>query len=464
MFDAPHGHMISRRDMLRQGACGFGSLALAALCRDAFAGGTNALATKAPHFRPRAKRAIFLFMRGGVSQVDTFDPKPKLTKDDGKKGKKRYKLMKSPWKFGQYGQSGTWVSDLFPHLANHVDDMCVIRSLQTGSSAHPLAIPLLHTGSFQFTRPSLGSWTLYGLGTENQELPGFITINPTRVFGGPSNYGSAFLPAAYQATRIGWESRSLKNATIRHLDGGSTSASVRDRQLGLIRKMNERLLARSDADAPIEGVINSLELGDRMRESVPKLMDLGRESKETLKKYGIGGRRTDLFGRQCLMARRFVEEGVRFVQLTHASWDHHTNIASHAPKSEEIDQPMAALLGDLKQRGLLDDTLVFWSGEFGRQPEGQVLKDKKGTPPGRDHNADGFTVWMAGGGVKGGLTYGATDEYGYEAVENKVHLHDWHATILHLMGLNHEELTYRYGGRDFRLTDVHGKVVKGILA
>lgn len=444
---------LPRRKLLKSLSCGFGYTAFAGLAAEAAQAERQPTAPQSGHFPARAKRVIFLFMRGGPSQMDTFDYKPELNKNDGKKFGKKDTLFGSPWKFQQRGESGLWISELFPHVADCADDLCVIRSMQTDSSAHPLAMPQMHTGSFQFTRPSMGSWVLYGLGSENQDLPGFITINPSRVFGGPANFGSAFLPAAYEGARVGWEGKSLKNAQFRNVDNEKIPRQVQREQLDLLQKMN----ARYD-ESSVEGLIDSFELGARMQDVAPKVMDLSDESEETLKMYGVDEKRTDNFGRQCLLARRFAEAGVRFIELGHGSWDHHRNLKSGlARKCEETDRPIAALLKDLKQRGLLEDTLVVWAGEFGRLPQVQY-------ETGRGHNADGFTVWMAGGGVQGGYAHGTTDEYGRKAVEDHVHLHDLHATMLHLLGLDHEKLTYRYGGRDFRLTDVHGNVVQKIVA
>lgn len=445
---------LPRRQLLKTLSCGFGYTAFAGLAAEAARRDRHPTAPRRGHFPARAKRVIFLFMRGGPSQMDTFDYKPELNKNDGKKiGKnKKDELFGSPWKFGRHGESGLWVSEILPHVAGCADDLCVIRSMQTDSSAHPLAMPQMHTGSFQFTRPSIGSWVLYGLGTENQDLPGFISINPSRVFGGPANFGSAFLPAAYQGARIGWEGQSLKNATFRNVGNDRVPNEVQRRQLDLLQTMNG-----SYDEASVEGVIDSFELGARMQASAPQVMDLSDESEATLKMYGIDQKRTDNFGRQCLLARRFAEAGVRFIELGHGSWDHHRNLEKgHARNCEEIDQPFSALIKDLKRRGLLDDTLIVWGGEFGRLPELQY-----GT--GRGHNAEGFTFVMAGGGTRGGHAHGTTDELGNKAADQPVHLHDLHATILHLLGLDHEQLTYRYGGRDFRLTDVHGNVVKEII-
>ncbi|MEM7314788.1 MAG: DUF1501 domain-containing protein [Planctomycetota bacterium] len=451
---------VSRRDWLRLGSCGFGSIALAGLAaKPAKAGIFQA---KKPHFAPRAKRVIFLFMNGGPSQHDMFDYKPKLLADNGKTGKKKQKLMAPMWQFSQHGHSGMWVSELLPHLAKQSDKLCVIKSMQTDTSAHPLAIPLLHTGSFAFTRPSLGSWVLYGLGNASENLPGFVTVKPTRTFGGPSNYGAAFLPSAYQATRIGWEGRPVKKAKIANLVPTDTSLEVESAKLQLTQAFNNRLLSNTGNDADVQGVIDSLRLSHEMQGALPSVLDISQESKESLELYGIGQGRSDDFGRQCLMARRMVESGVRFVELASSGWDHHSSIQKNLPhRCEDIDKPIAGLLIDLERRGMLDDTLVFWGGEFGRQPETQIL-DKN--PAGRDHNAKGYTVFLAGGGTRGGLSYGATDEHGYEAVENPVHLYDLHATMLHLLGLDHTRLTYRYSGRDFRLTDVHGKVVHDLIS
>jgi len=468
---APADPALSRREWLKLGSCGFGSLALASLAANSAAASSSAasfsaagpLAPRSPHFPAKAKRVIFLFMNGGPSQHDTLDYKPQLYADGGKTGKNKQKLLAPLWSFSQYGQSGLWISELFPHLAKQADRLCVINSMQTDSRAHPLATPLLHTGSFQSVRPSMGAWVLYGLGNPNANLPGYITVKPTRTFGGPSNYGSAFLPSAYQATRIGWEGQPVKDAKLSHLSSQEVMPGVSQGVLDLTQTMNRQLLQRTAGDPDIQGVIDALDLSAHMEHSVPEVLDLTRESASTLAMYGIGKERTDDFGRQCLMARRLVEAGVRFVELANRGWDQHSALDTILPKRcQEVDQPIAALLTDLQQRGMLDDTLVFWGGEFGRQPETQILSGKVAL--GRDHNATGYTVWLAGGGVRGGLAYGATDEYGYEAVENPVHLHDLHATMLHLLGLDHLRLTFRYAGRDFRLTDVYGNVVHDLVA
>ncbi|MDP6466903.1 MAG: DUF1501 domain-containing protein [Pirellulaceae bacterium] len=449
--------ILSRRQWLKVGTCGLGSMTLTGLIPNRSEAGL--LAPRRPHFAPKAKRVIFMFINGGPSQFESFDYKPALKVSSGKKGLKNGKLLGPLWKFAQHGDGGTWVSEVFPHLAKQTDNLCLLNGMQTTSRAHPIAIPTLHTGDFQFVRPSLGSWVLYGLGTENQDLPGFFTIKPTRTFGGPANYGSAFLPSTFQATRLGWEGQSVNNATIRNLipSHGRTPDAARA-SLELAQTMSQELLSQTK---DVRGVIDSLELSQRMQQAVPEVMDLSRESKETLEMYGIDKGPTDDFGRQCLLARRLAESGVRFVEISSSGWDHHSNLDKFKTKAEQIDKPIAALLTDLKRRGLLDDTLVLWTGEFGRTPETQVLDGKEAK--GRDHNAEGYTAWLAGGGVRGGLTYGATDELGYEAVEGKVHLHDLHATMLHLLGLDHKRLTYRYGGRDFRLTNVHGNVVHDVI-
>ncbi len=449
---------VSRREWLKVGACGLGSLTLTGLVPNRSDAGL--LSPKLPHFAPQAKRVIFMFINGGPSQFESFDYKPELKALSGKKGLKNGKLLGPLWKFAQHGESGIWMSEVFPHLAKQADDLCMLNGMQTSSRAHPIAIPILHTGDFQFVRPSLGSWVLYGLGTENQDLPGFFTIKPTRTFGGPANYGSAFLPSTFQATRLGWDGQSVKTAKIRNLTPAhGRSPEAARASLDLAQSLNRKLL---DQTEDVRGVIDSLELSQRMQEAVPAVIDLNRETKETLDMYGIDAGATDDFGRQCLLARRLVESGVRFVEISSSGWDHHGNIDKFNTKAQQIDKPIAALLADLKQRGLLDDTLVLWTGEFGRTPETQILSGKEAM--GRDHNAEGYTAWLAGGGVRGGLTHGATDELGYTAVEGKVHLHDLHATMLHLLGLDHTRLVYRYGGRDFRLTNIHGNVVHDIMA
>jgi hypothetical protein len=463
----------TRREILRSISCGFGYLAFAGLAtQQAHAAATDKpLAPKLPHFPPRAKRVIFLCMRGGPSHVDTFDYKPKLAADSGKPGLRPGSVWMGPKaEFQQHGQGGLWISDLFPNVAKHADELALVRSMHTELPAHPQAFTRLHTGSSQFVRPSLGAWTTYGLGTENENLPGFITITPANNFGGASNYGSAFLPAIYQGTRVGTDNRPIAQAEVKNLRPPSTQTAQRV-ELDLIQTLNRESLRRDPHNAAIEGVIESYELAFKMQSQMPDVMDVSKESAATKALYGItsggrggggfgggpGGGGTSDFGQKCLLARRYIEAGVRFVEVCHGNWDQHFNLtAALRNNCASVDQPIAGLLTDLKARGMLADTLVVWSGEFGRTPYAQ------GTD-GRDHNNKGFTLWMAGGGVKGGTSYGATDDYGYEAVENKVSIHDLHATMLHLLGLDHEKLTYRYAGRDFRLTDVKGNVVKGIV-
>jgi hypothetical protein len=466
---------MTRREMLRQSANGFGALAMTALLAEQEARAEtpkagNPLAVKKPHFAPKAKRVIFVFMHGGPSQVDTFDPKPLLTRDSGKPfpGQRPRvvfaqtgNLLKSPWEFKKYGQSGIEVSDLFPEVGKCVDDLCIIRSLNADNTAHGGALLQLHTGSDTFVRPSMGSWLTYGLGTENQNLPGFVTICPTLGHGGVGNWSSAFLPAAYQGTPIGNASIKAQQAKISHIEPGDATALQR-MQLDLLHEMNEEQLRHfgvKNYDPQLEGRINAFELAFRMQTEAPELMDISGETKATLDLYGIGAQPTDNFGRQCLLARRFSEAGVRFVQVSHSyKWDQHGDLKNgHTKNAAEVDKPIAGLLKDLKSRGLLKDTLVLWGGEFGRTPTAQG-------GDGRDHNPHGFTMWMAGGGVKPGFVYGATDDYGWYAVEDKMHMHDLHATMLHLLGLEHTKLTYRYAGRDFRLTDVHGEVAHKIIA
>jgi len=461
--------MFTRRQMLQSSAIGFANLALAGLVSDS-QGQTvaeNPLAPRSPHFPAKAKRVIFLFMHGGPSQVDTFDYKPLLERDDGRPlpfarprvvSSETGNLLRSPFRFAQHGQSGQWVSEVFPEVATCVDDLCIIRSMHGSNSRHGGALLELHTGSDTFVRPSMGSWITYGLGTENQNLPGFITICPTLTHGGVNNYASAFLPAVYHGTPIGNASTPSDRATIPFIQG-PTPRDVQRAELDFLSEMNRAALTRTGPDAALESRIASFELAFRMQAAAPELQDISRETPETLRLYGLDNDRTSNFGRQCLMARRFAERGVRFIQVTHSyKWDQHGNLrAGVASNALEVDRPIAGLIKDLKRRGLLEDTLVVWGGEFGRTPTAQGRD-------GRDHNPQGFTMWLAGAGIRPGLAYGATDDYGYYAQTDKVHLHDLHATILHLLGLDHERLTYRYAGRDFRLTDVHGHVVRPILA
>ena len=450
--------LLSRRDALKTTACGFGYLAFAGMLQQAAADEARSYASpvapKAPHFAPRAKRVIFLFMQGGPSHVDTFDYKPKLITDDGK-SHGRGKLMASPFKFSRHGSSGLHVSELFPNVAKHADELCVLNGMHCDNPAHPQATIQLHTGNPRFVRPSMGSWVLYGLGTMNADLPGFITINPVGPVGA-QNYGAGFLPAAYEGTRVdGARGRAMPN-----LANPSLGKSQQRRQLDLVQAMNHDLLKRTGQNQQIEGLIESYELGFRMQSAVPDVMDLTKESQATLDLYGIGsGKPSDNFGRQCLLARRYAEAGVRFIEVSHGNWDQHANlIGKLRDNCAATDTPIAGLLTDLKQRGLLEDTLVLWGGEFGRTPTNQGQRD------GRDHNNRGYTMWLAGGGTRGGTVHGSTDDYGAESASGKVHVHDLHATILHLLGLDHERLTYRYAGRDFRLTDVYGNVVHDVVA
>ncbi|MFN7731294.1 MAG: DUF1501 domain-containing protein [Pirellula sp.] len=431
---------------------------------------SNPLAAKLPHFAARAKRIVFLFMKGGPSHVDTFDPKPLLTRDDGKPPPfelprvvfaKQGNLLKSPWRFSQHGQSGLPISELFPNVAKHADKLCVLRSLHGSNPAHGGALLKMHTGSDQFVRPSMGAWVTYGLGTENQDLPAFVTICPTLAHGGVNNWGAAFLPTYCQGTPIGNASQSVAQSSVQHIVNPKIDLRLQRRQLDALERMNAHYEQTHPEAAAIEGRLGAFELAYRMQSTMPEIQDLGQESAATLRMYGIDDPMTENFGRQCLMARRFLERGVRFVQVTHSDsevqWDQHSDLyQGHTKNAAEVDLPIAGLLADLEQRGLLQDTLVLWGGEFGRTPTSQGN--------GRDHNPHGFCMWMAGGGVKSGYAYGATDDYGYYAAENKMHIHDLHATILHLLGIDHERLTYRYAGRDFRLTDVAGKVATDILA
>lgn len=467
-FSVP-GRGVSRRDLLKQTATGFGSLALAGL----FAGESRAasLVPKRPHFAPRAKRVLFLFMHGGPSQVDTFDYKPLLARDHGKPlpfAKPRVvsaatgNLLRSPWGFRQYGQSGAWVSDLFPQMARHVDDLCFIHSMQGSNSRHGAAVLELCTGSDTFIRPSMGAWLGYGLGTENQNLPGFITLCPNPSLGGTGAYGSAFLPADYQGTPVGNVATPAERARIPFIENSEgLSPTLQRAELDFLQTLNGKYASTNGVDELLEARIASFELAYRMQSAVPEVQDLSCESEAVQRAYGLDQPVTANFGRQCLMARRFLEAGVRFVQCSHSyKWDQHGQLrVQHEKNAREVDQPIAALLSDLKARGLLEDTLVLWGGEFGRTPTCQG-KDEDG----RDHNPHGFTMWLAGGGTKGGSAYGTTDDYGYYATENPVHFHDLHATLLHLLGLDHKRLTFRHAGRDYRLTDVHGRVIHDLIA
>jgi hypothetical protein len=459
------GALPSRRQVLRRAGAGFGSLALAALLADeaAAAPAANPLAPRPPHFPARARRVIFLFMPGGPSQVDTFDPKPRLTRDNGKPAPKLYlgqrrNLLASPWKFRKRGQSGLEVSELFPHVGACADHLCVLRSMVADDVNHPGGCLQMNTGERVATRPSLGAWVTYGLGTENQNLPGFVAVGPGPLIEGARQYGAAFLPAAYQGTFV-----SDLRHPIRNLKNDRVGPARQRQELDALGRLNELHRADRAEDGRLGARIESFELAYRMQAQAPDAFDLSRETAATQRGYGIDRKETEAFGRQCLLARRLVERGVRFVQLYHTTggfqpWDQHGDLkGGHGRNALATDRPIAGLLRDLHARGLLADTLVVWGGEFGRTPAAEGSD-------GRDHHPYGFSMWLAGGGVKGGHAHGATDEFGWDAVEDRVHVHDLHATILHLLGLDHEKLTYRHSGRDFRLTDVYGRVVKGVLA
>jgi hypothetical protein len=451
----------NRRSFIRSVSYGFGAVAFAAMTRKNSFAADSPLAVKAPHFEPRAKRILMLTMEGAPSHVDSFDYKPELAKRDGQaigKGKvPNGKLMRSQWEFQQGGESGLWISDLFPEVRKHADKLCLLNSMHTDIPAHPPAFVQMHTGISTSPRPSMGAWVLYGLGSENANLPGFVTISPPAGVGGSTNYGSAFLPASFQGTKIGTNRLPIARAQVANLKS-PRSKDTQEEQLAFIQMLNTSAQERDRNSPFVEGLAEAHALAYRMQGELPPVIDLSRESSETQSLYGIGTTETDDFGRQCLMARRLLEAGVRFVEVCHGGWDQHRNLKEdHGKHARATDKPIAGLLTDLAARGLLNDTLVLWGGEFGRTPYGQG-------GDGRDHNHTGYTTWMAGGGVKGGFRYGATDDFGYEAVVDKVHIHDWHATILHLLGLDHERLTFRHAGRDMRLTDVTGRVHEGMFA
>jgi hypothetical protein len=472
---------LSRREVLTRIGGGFGALALGTVFADAgllagesipagasSAGATlnavNPLAVKPPHFAARAKRLIFLFMNGGPSHLDTFDPKPKLEELNGKplpesiaatlKRKAKGNLMQSPFKFAKYGQSGIEVSELFPHVATMIDEVCLLRSMYTDNPNHEPGLLIMNSGNMQPIRPSMGSWLTYALGSENQNLPGFVVLCPGKPVVGPQLWSNSFLPGIYQGTHINNKSIDPKSI-IRDVENRYLSRPAQRQQLDLLQQMNHLHLEARGHDEQLEARIASLEMAFRMQSEAQEAFDVGRESGETRKLYGEGE-----FAGACLLSRRLVERGVRVVQIYYGNdqpWDDHKDIANHQKHAQKSDQPIAALLRDLKARGMLDDTLVIWGGEFGRTPTSEGAK-------GRDHHSKCFSMWLAGGGVRRGMIYGATDELGYDVAEKPVHVHDLHATILHLMGLDHERLTYRYSGRDFRLTDVHGRVVSEIFA
>jgi hypothetical protein len=470
------GKNLSRREMLARCGNGFGGLALAALMAEEAAAAGNPLAPRAPHFPAKAKSVIFLFMDGGPSQMDSFDPKPRLTRDNGRPIPFKTpttvfnisdRILGSPYEFRQYGQSGAWVSEIFPQVAQCVDDMTIIRSMVSDHSEHTAANYFMHSGSGFQGRPSMGGWVVYGLGSESQNLPGFCVLESGLVPpGGMDLFGSGFLPATYQGSLF------RKGAhPVADLEPRESDPREQQNKLGLLRMLNQGVVERFAGVSEVEAAAQNYEMAFRMQSAVPELISLNGESVATKDLYGLDDPDTEEFGRECLMARRMVERGVRFVELLTPArrgldrWDQHANLeAGHRTNARAVDKPIAGLLKDLKARGMLRDTLVVWGGEFGRTPCAQIPEGGDPKQIGRDHNPFGFTMWLAGGGVKGGLTYGSTDEFGYYAVEDKVHVHDLHATILHLLGLDHKRLTYRFGGRDMRLTDVHGNLVRGILA
>ncbi len=458
---------MSRREMLRTAANGFGAVALTALMADPAYGAKNPPRGE-PHFKPKAKSVIFLYMDGGPSQVDTFDPKPRLDREHGQRIKMKVEptqfnnignVLKSPWKFRKYGQSGIPISDLFPNVAQCADELAVIRSMVSEFSEHTNANYFLHSGHGQQGRPSMGAWVTYGLGTVCRDLPGFIVLDGGLTPpGGLDCFGSGFLPASYQGSVF--QKRTPAVADLKRLE---RTEKLQLEKLKLLRKLDAEMGRSVGKDDQLESAIRNYELAFRMQTAVPEVMDVAKETKETLALYGIDDRYTESYGRQCLIARRMVERGVRFIELTcrgvgHDRWDQHGNLRrGHQDNARAVDKPISGLLKDLRRRGLLDDTLVIFAGEFGRTPMAQGSN-------GRDHNPFGFSIWLAGGGVKGGTIYGATDDYGYHAIENKVEIYDLHATMLHLLGIEHTKLTVRFSSRDMRLTDVHGHVVHGIIA
>jgi hypothetical protein len=467
---------LTRRDMLSRCGMGFASLGLANLMAstgEAASVSTHPLLPKGPHFAGKAKRVIHLFANGGASHVDTFDPKPKLDEYHGKPlpspnlrtERKTGAAFRSPFKFQKYGKSGIEVSELFPHVASCIDDVAVIRSMHADVPNHEPSLLLMNCGEARLIRPSFGSWVTYGLGSENQNLPGFIAMCPN---GYPiqetQNWQSAFLPGVFQGTYIDTKHTDIEKL-IEYIRNNFTTLKEQRAQLDLLKQLNERHLERRQQDAQLEARIQSFELAYRMQTDAADAFDVTNEPKYMRELYGPG-----VHARQLLIARRLLEKGVRFIQLWHGEgqpWDNHDDIeVNHRRLARECDQGLGALLKDLKQRGMLDSTLVIWGGEFGRTPTVELPTPgaNAGKVNGRDHNHYGFSMWLAGGGVKGGQVYGATDEFGFQAVENKVHVHDLHATLLHLLGFDHEKLTYRYAGRDFRLTDVHGHVVKELIA
>ncbi len=462
---------LTRRHLLRSTACGFGALALHDLAHAATA--TNPLAVKPAPLQPKAKRVIFLFMGGGPSQMDLFDPKDYIDRMHGQTiesplrkevtqiGTEKFLALKAMSPVKPRGQSGMMISDLMPHLASVADDLCLLRGMSADNPQHAGATLQFHTGTFAEVRPSMGAWVSYGLGTENENLPSFVSIQG----GGVREYGSAFLPAIHQGTRINVPLDG-KALPIENLGNVSGNESVQRKRIDFTSNLNRRLLSDLQGDANMEGMIQNMELAARMQVNTPGIVDLSNETKATLDLYGVDGKDTNSFARACLLARKFSEAGVRFVQVSVGGWDHHGNIRGNLPKlCAQTDQPVAALLKDLKARGLLEDTLVLWSGEFGRTPWSQDLSGKSPIDQhGREHQPESFCAWMAGGGIKPGLTYGDTDHLGYRVVSGRIHIHDLHATLLHLLGIDHLKLTARHLGRDYRLTDVYGEIVREILA
>ncbi len=467
---------LSRRELLTRSGMGFGALALAGMLGEeaAAAGPAGPLAPRQPHFPAKAKRVIHLFMNGGPSHVDTFDPKPMLDRYHGqplpsekflRTERKTGAAFRSPFAFRKYGKSGIEVSELFAKTAACIDDICLIRSMHADVPNHEPSLLLMNCGDSRQTRPSMGSWITYGLGSENQNLPGFIATCPGGLPVSESqNWTAGFLPGAYQGTYIDTENTDIEKL-IEHVRNNAFSQKTQRRQLDLLRRINERHQAERRGDGQLDARIQSFELAYRMQMEASDAFDVSREPEYIREMYGPGTQ-----ARQILIARRLLERGVRYVQLWHGKgqpWDNHDDLeVRHRKLAGECDQAIAALLKDLKQRGMLEDTLVIWGGEFGRTPvvELPTAGANRGKINGRDHNHWGFSMWLAGGGVKGGYVHGATDEFGFAAVEKKVHVHDLHATLLHLLGFDHEKLTYRYAGRDFRLTDVHGHVVKELIA
>jgi len=463
---------MSRRAALRAAGGGIGYLGFLQMMAEAATADSNPLLPRKPHFAPRAKKVIFLFMHGGPSSIDTFDFKERLVRDHGKPlpikrplafaDEAPGPLMKSPWEFRPGGKSGIPVSDLFPHIRTCVDDLCVVKSLVGEGVDHGAALLQSFTGSSTFVRPSMGAWTVYGLGTENQDLPGYITIKPTLSHGGAKNFGAAFLPGAFQGTPIGHSGMKvdeIKNEPIQYLVNKGLSPEQQRYELDMIQNVNRRHAEMRQFDPNMEARIQAFELAFRMQTQAPEIFAVEKESEATKKLYGMDDPKTADFGWQCLLARRLSEKNVRFVQATHSyKWDQHSDLFNkHTENAYEVDKPIAGLLKDLKARGMFDDTLVIWAGEFGRTPISQGGN-------GRDHNPYGYTIWMAGAGVKPGFVYGSTDEIGYHAAEDRMHIHDFHATVMHILGMDHEKLTYRYSGRDFRLTDIAGIVHNKILS